>query len=77
MILEAIKNVPKVLEHPVPFVGVIGFGDSSVDLTIRPFARSVDYWEVYFASNEAIKKALDDNNIEIPYPHQVEISKKI
>ena len=77
VILEAIKNVPKVLEHPVPFVGVIGFGDSSVDLTIRPFARSVDYWEVYFASNEAIKKALDDNNIEIPYPHQVEISKKI
>ena len=77
VILEAIKNVPKVLEHPAPFVGVIGLGDSSVDLTIRPFARSVDYWEVYFASNEAIKKALDDNNIEIPYPHQVEISKKI
>ena len=77
VIMEAIKNVPKVLAQPAPFVGVIGFGDSSVDLTIRPFAHSSDYWEVYFASNEAIKKALDDNNIEIPYPHQVEISKKI
>ena len=70
-------KVPKVLEDPAPFVGVIGFGDSSVDLTIRPFANSVDYWDVYFASYEAIKKALDDNNIEIPYPHQVEIIKKI
>jgi small conductance mechanosensitive channel len=75
VLLEALKTVPKVLDNPAPFVGVLGFGSSSVDLAIRPYSQSVDYWDVYFAANEAIKKALDDNNIEIPYPHQVEIRK--
>jgi small conductance mechanosensitive channel len=75
VLLEAMRKVPKVLESPAPFVGIIGFGDSSVDLAVRPYAKSGEYWDVYFAANEAIKKALDDSNIEIPYPHQVEIRK--
>ena len=75
VLTAALMDVPKVLKEPAPFVGILGFGDSSVDLAVRPYAKSVDYWEVYFAANEAIKKALDDNNIEIPYPHQVEIRK--
>ena len=75
VLVEAMNTVPKVLDIPSPFVGVLGFGDSSVDIAVRPYAKSEDYWDVYFAANEAIKKALDDNSIEIPYPHQVEIKK--
>jgi small conductance mechanosensitive channel len=76
VIIEALAAMPNVLKEPAPFVGVVGFGDSSVDLVVRPTANSEDYWDVYFQANEVIKKALDDNNIEIPYPHQVEIQKK-
>lgn len=76
VIREALLAMPNVLKDPAPFIGVVGFGDSSVDLAIRPTAKSEDYWDVYFQGNEAIKKALDDNNIEIPYPHQIEISRK-
>ncbi|MGB1037386.1 MAG: mechanosensitive ion channel family protein [Bacteroidia bacterium] len=76
VLLEALKNVPKVLSEPAPFVGVVGFGDSSVDLAVRPYCKSVDYWDVYFAGNEAIKETLDKHNIEIPYPHTVEIKKQ-
>ncbi|MFT5952406.1 MAG: small conductance mechanosensitive channel [Bacteroidia bacterium] len=75
VITEALVAMPNVLQEPAPFVGVVGFGDSSVDLVVRPTALSEHYWDVYFQANEAIKKALDDNNIEIPYPHQVEIRK--
>ncbi len=64
------------MQTPEPFVGVLGFGDSSTDLAIRPYAKSADYWDVYFGVNEVVKKVLDDNNIEIPYPHSVEIHKK-
>jgi small conductance mechanosensitive channel len=77
VIKEALLAMPNVLKDPAPFVGVIGFGDSSVDLAVRPTALSEHYWDVYFQANEAIKKALDDNNIEIPYPHQVEIRKTV
>jgi small conductance mechanosensitive channel len=76
VLVAAMKKVPKVLENPEPFVGVTDFGDSSVNLAVRPFCNSADYWDVYFAANEAIKKALDDANIEIPYPHSVEIHKE-
>ena len=76
VILEALANTPKVLKDPAPFVGVVGFGDSSVDLAVRPTALSEDYWDVYFGANEAVKEALDNHNIEIPYPHQVEIRKQ-
>lgn len=75
VLAAAMKKVPKVLNKPESFVGVTDFGDSSVNLAVRPFCHSKDYWDVYFAGNEAIKKALDENNIEIPYPHQVEIKK--
>ncbi|PCJ65580.1 MAG: mechanosensitive ion channel protein [Bacteroidetes bacterium] len=73
---EAMKSVPKVLDTPAPFVGILDFGDSSVNLAVRPFCKSVDYWDVYFGGNEAIKKALDANNIEIPFPQRVVEIKK-
>ena len=75
VILEALAKTPNVLKDPAPFVGVVGFGDSSVDLAVRPTALSEHYWDVYFDANEAVKEALDKANIEIPYPHQVEIRK--
>ena len=75
VIVEELAKTPKVLKDPAPFVGVVGFGDSSVNLAVRPYCRSTDYWDVYFAGNEAVKKALDDANIEIPFPHMVQIRK--
>jgi small conductance mechanosensitive channel len=77
VLITAMEAMPNVLADPPPIVVVTGFGDSSVNLSVRPTALSEDYWDVYFQANEAIKKALDDNNIEIPYPHQVEIRKTV
>lgn len=59
---------PKVLQDPKPFVGVLELGDSSVNLAVRPYSAPEDYWEVYFAIYEAGKLALDEANIEIPFP---------
>ncbi len=70
VILNALKSVPKVRKSPEPFVGVLNFGDSSVNLAVRPYCNSEEYWDVYFDSNEAVKKALDDANIEIPFPQR-------
>ncbi len=71
VIVEALKTVPGVLEEPAPFVSILNFGDSSVNLTARPYCKSTDYMSVYFAANEAIKKALDKAEIEIPFPQRV------
>ena len=70
VIEEALQSVPGVLDNPKPFVSILNFGDSSVNLAVRPFCKSADYWLVYFNCNEAVKKALDKAKIEIPFPQR-------
>jgi small conductance mechanosensitive channel len=43
-------------------------GDSSVNLVVRPWVRTEDYWAVYFDLLQAIKEGLDEQGIEIPFP---------
>lgn len=66
---------PKVLKDPAPSVNVSELADSSVNLAVRPYCKPEDYWDVYFATIEGTKKALDSAGIEIPYPHKVQINK--
>lgn len=49
-------------------IGVLALADSSVNFVVRPWCRTEDYWDVYFDSLQAIKIALDENGIEIPFP---------
>lgn len=67
-LLEVMNAHPKVLQDPAPFVGVVGLGDSSVNLAVRPYSAPQDYWEVYFDIYEAGKLALDAAKVEIPFP---------
>lgn len=61
---------PQVLKDPAPFVEVETLNDSSVDFLVRPFCLGEHYFDLRYSIPEQIKKALDDANIEIPYPHQ-------
>jgi len=76
VLMTVLTSNPKVLKDPAPSVNVANLGDSSVDLAVRPYCRPEDYWDVYFATIENTKLALDAANIEIPYPHGVEIQKE-
>jgi len=64
---EVTKN-EKVLTDPAPFIGVSAMNDSSIDLTVRPWVKSADYWDVFFTLNEAIKKRLEAEGLTIPFP---------
>lgn len=61
---------PKVLKTPAPQIAVKELADSSVNFIVRPWAKTVDYWDVYFQTQEAIKKEFDKANISIPFPQQ-------
>lgn len=70
-VLEAMMKADElVLESPAPTVSVLELGDNSVNLTIRPWCKPVDYWTVYFNILEKAKITLDTHNIEIPFPQQ-------
>lgn len=70
VIMTVLKNHPKVMQDPAPFVGVIELADSSVNLAVRPHCHPSDYWDVFFDINEQMKTALDENNITIPFPQR-------
>ncbi|MBD3652485.1 mechanosensitive ion channel domain-containing protein [Kangiella sp.] len=70
VILGVINKDERVHKDPEPFIAVSALADSSVNFVLRVWADSGDYWGVYFENLEAIKKALDANNISIPYPQR-------
>jgi small conductance mechanosensitive channel len=58
----------KVLHTEGYKIAALELGDSSVNFVVRVWAKTPEYWDVYFELIESIKLALDENNIGIPYP---------
>jgi len=70
VLMDVLISNPQVLKDPPPTVAVSELGDSSVNFVVRPWVKSEDYWDVYFATLEAIKKRFDEEGISIPFPQQ-------
>jgi len=45
--------------------------DSSVNIIVRVWVNSSDYWGVRWGLTKSIKEAFDKNGISIPFPQQV------
>ena len=70
VLMDVLVTNEKVMKDPAPFVGVLEMADSAVNFAVRPHCLPKDYWDVYFSVNEAVKKALDKNAINIPFPQR-------
>lgn len=70
VINTVLDNHPHILKTPVPFVEVETLNDSSVDFLVRPFCKGEHYFDILYSVPELVKKALDENGIEIPFPHR-------
>ena len=77
VLMEVLTSHPKVLKDPAPGVTVSELADSSVNFAVRPWCNTEHYWDVYFDVTENVKLALDKAQIDIPYPHQVQIRKNV
>ncbi|MFC2129356.1 mechanosensitive ion channel family protein [Bacteroidota bacterium] len=59
-----------VMQDPQPMVVVEALADSSVNLKLRVWVKTSDYWDLYFHMTETVKKEFDKAGISIPYPQQ-------
>jgi small conductance mechanosensitive channel len=73
---EILKKDKRILKEPKHLIGIKEFGDSSINLVIRPWTTPEDYWPVYFDTIKKIKEEFDKHKIEIPYPQSVVHIKK-
>lgn len=60
----------RVLPEPEPMIVLGALADSSVNVFVRPWVNTEDYWPFCFAYTEAVKLAFDEAGIEIPYPQR-------
>ena len=72
VIMKVVENHPAILKTPEPFVRLSAHKDSSLEYAVRVWCKSADYWDVYFDLMEMVKKAFDENGVQIPYP-QVDV----
>lgn len=58
----------RIFTDPAPYVRLQKLGDSSLDLVIRVWIKSGDYWEVNYETNQAIYEAFNAAGIAFPFP---------
>ena len=75
IITAVLQNNPKVLQTPAAEVSVKNLTDTAIQLAVRPWAKSQDFWGVYADTLENCKQAFDTAGIIIQ-PFVKESSKK-
>ena len=68
VIQSVIDECPTALKDKAHDILVTELADSSVNFATRVWTPSANYWDTYFYMHENIKKAFDNNGINIPYP---------
>ena len=70
VLLDIVKSDERTLKDPEPVVVVTGLGDNSVDLSLRFWAKTEDYWALNFDTQEKLKTELEDAGISFPFPQR-------
>ncbi len=69
-IRKVLEGDDRILEDPAPVVAVSELGDSSVNLVVRPWCASGDYWPLRFDLTRTLKEELEAAGCSIPYPQR-------
>jgi len=70
-----LMNISKVLKDPAPEIGIESFGDTNLEISVRPYVDPDDYWEVYYEVMARIKAIYNENGIGIGYAEGYELGK--
>ena len=70
VLLELMEKDERSLADPAPQTMVSELADSSVNITMRCWAKTEDYWGVLFDLTENAKSSLEGAGMSIPYPQQ-------
>lgn len=69
ILMELIKADSRIIDDPAePFIALSELADSSVNLVVRCWVMSPDYWSVFFEMNLKVYNAFNEKGINIPFP---------
>ena len=77
LIAKLLDEDSRVLKEPAYLIALHSLGDSSVNIVVRAWTESADYWDVYFDMNEKVYKTFPEHGLSIPFPQMdIHISKE-
>ncbi|MEI3136178.1 MAG: mechanosensitive ion channel domain-containing protein [Phocaeicola sp.] len=59
---------PRILKDPAPMIALGTLSASSVDIKVRAWAKTADYWDVYFDMNKIVYDTFNKEGIGFPFP---------
>ncbi len=73
IILDVMANDSRIFNDPnnaatLPMVGISELADSSVNLAVRAWVKTADYWGVYFDIYEQLYDTLPKRGVSFPFP---------
>lgn len=68
VVREVLAADNRILDTPEPFIALHGLDASSVNIVIRVWVKTSDYWGVYFDINKAIYNTFNEKGINFPFP---------
>lgn len=63
-----IEADPRILKDPAPFIGLSSLSASSVDIKVRAWAKTSDYWDAVFDFNKTVYATFNKEGIGFPFP---------
>ena len=73
IIMDELNAIPKVLDTPIPEVGIEVYDSHNIVVAVRPYVKPDDFWEVTFEAYEKIKAAFNQHGIKVAYSEGVEM----
>ena len=67
-IMRILNADSRVLKDPEVFVSITSLSDSSVDIVVRAWVNSPDYWGVYFDFYNIVYAKFNEEGISFPFP---------
>ena len=68
-LLDIVNADSRIEQDPnPPYIALSSLGDSAVNVLVRVWVPSTEYWSVYYGLNEKIYKQLPEKGIHFPFP---------
>ena len=68
IIRDLLAKDERVYVEPLPLVELLALADSSVNIIVRAWVDSENFWPVYYDINTAVYKIFTERGISIPFP---------
>ncbi|ASS48374.1 MAG: mechanosensitive ion channel protein MscS [Candidatus Fluviicola riflensis] len=65
VILQYLKDDQRVLKEPVPFIALAAITADSIDITVRAWAKTDDFWKVYFDLNKRVYEEFEQAGLSL------------